>query len=174
VFPGHERELSALRRWLAELLPPCAARDDVAAVATELASNALKHTRSGRGGWFGVEVTWHPQAERVAVADRGGPSAPRVIDDPVAEHGRGLLLVRGLSVRTGTTGDRRGRLVWADVAWPEHEGGLHAPDPQCDLGSAGQYTPIRPRNRVAAEEHSSRDRCLIAALCLAWDSDVRE
>jgi serine/threonine-protein kinase RsbW len=119
VFPGHAGELSVLRRWLAELLPPCAARDDVAAVATELASNAVKHTRSGRGGWFAVEVTWHPQAVRVAVADCGGPLEPRVLDDPAAEHGRGLLIVRGLSVRTGMTGDWRGRLVWADVAWPD-------------------------------------------------------
>jgi hypothetical protein len=53
----------------------------------------------------------------VAVADCGGAAEPRVIDDPAGERGRGLLLVRGLSVRTGFTGDPRGRLVWAHIAW---------------------------------------------------------
>jgi hypothetical protein len=88
-------------------------------VATELASNAIRHTTSGRGGWFAAEVTWHASAVQVAVADGGGPAEPHVIDDPGGEHGRGLLLVRGLSVRTGFTGDQRGRLVWAQIAWDE-------------------------------------------------------
>jgi len=117
VFPGEERQVSVVRRWLAGLLPECPARDDVAAVATELAGNAVRHTASGRGGYFAVEVTWQPSAVRVAVADHGTPSAPRLIDDPVGEHGRGLLVVRGLSARTGVAGDHRGRLVWADVPW---------------------------------------------------------
>jgi serine/threonine-protein kinase RsbW len=121
VFPGEERQLAPLRRWLAELLPPCTTRDDVTAVATELASNAIRHTRSGHGGWFAVETTWNPQTVRIAVADCGGPSEPHVVDDPAAEHGRGLLVVRGLSARTGAAGDHRGRLVWADIAWPEQD-----------------------------------------------------
>jgi anti-sigma regulatory factor (Ser/Thr protein kinase) len=117
-FPGHQRELSALRRWLSSLLPQCPARDDVLSVASELGSNALEHTASGNpGGWFAVEITWHPKAVLVAVADCGGPAQPRVIDDPDGERGRGLLLVKGLTVRTGWTGDGRGRLVWAQVAW---------------------------------------------------------
>jgi Histidine kinase-like ATPase domain len=117
VFPGHEREFFALRRWLESLLPECPARDDVASVATELGTNAVRHTASGRGGWFAVEITWHRQTVRVEVADGGAPGGPRVIDDLAADHGRGLLVVRGLSVRTGVCGDHRGRLVWADVPW---------------------------------------------------------
>src|SRR5713226_6853778 len=41
VFPGEERQLGMLRRWLAELLPDCPSRDDVASGATELGSNAI-------------------------------------------------------------------------------------------------------------------------------------
>jgi len=119
VFPGEERQLGLLRRWLESLLPACPARDDVACVATELGTNAIVHTASGRGGWFAVEITWHRPVVRVAVADCGAPDGPRVIDDPEGEHGRGLLVVRGLSVRTGACGDQRGRLVWADVAWDD-------------------------------------------------------
>lgn len=119
VFPGEERQLGLLRRWLELLLPECPARSDVACVATELGTNAVRHTASGRDGWFAVEITWHRQAVRVAVADGGAPGAPQVLDDPAAEHGRGLLVVRGLSIRTGVCGDHRGRLVWADVPWDD-------------------------------------------------------
>jgi serine/threonine-protein kinase RsbW len=117
VFAGDERQLSVLRRWLEYLLPPCPARHDVTAVVSELGANAIKHTASGRGGWFAVEVTWLGPVVRVAVADSGGPAEPHVIDEPAGEHGRGLLLVRGLAARTGWCGDQRGRLIWADVPW---------------------------------------------------------
>ena len=125
LFHGEERQLGVLRRWLASVLPECPARDDVISVATELGSNALRHTASGRGGLFAVGVTWHESTVRVAVADCGSPTEPHVIEDPAAEHGRGLLLVLGLSVRTGVTGDHRGRVVWADIAWA----GPNAPAP---------------------------------------------
>jgi anti-sigma regulatory factor (Ser/Thr protein kinase) len=119
-FPGHRRELSQLRRWLSSLLPDCPARDDVLSIASELGSNAIQHTASGQpDGWFAVEITWRRSVVQVAVADCGGPAEPRVIADPGGEHGRGLLLVQGLSVRTGWTGDSRGRLVWADVLWDD-------------------------------------------------------
>jgi hypothetical protein len=128
VFPGEARQLAALRRWLSSLLPDCPARDDVLSVATELGGNAIQHTDSGRdGGWFAVEVTWQESAVQVAVADRGGAADPRVIDDPAGERGRGLLLVRGLSLRTGFTGDQRGRLVWAHIAWDDPAPASHPP-----------------------------------------------
>jgi len=120
VFPGCERELSRLRRWLSSLLPDCPERDEVLSIATELATNALEHTASGApGGTFAVEVTWHRSVMLVAVADGGSPGEPRVIEDLDGERGRGLLLVRGLSARTGWTGDERGRVVWAQIAWPD-------------------------------------------------------
>jgi Histidine kinase-like ATPase domain len=116
-FPGEERQLGVLRRWLASLLPPSAARDDVVTVANELGSNAILHTFSGRGGVFAVEVTWSGPVVRVAVADSGALGEPREADDPVGVHGRGLLLVRGLSARRGVWGDHCARLVWAEVPW---------------------------------------------------------
>ncbi len=117
AFPGEGAQLGALRRWLASLLPAGPATDDLVLVATELAGNAICHTASGQGGWFAVEVTWCQSAVRIGVTDRGGPSRPRGIEDPAAERGRGLLLVRALSVRTGVCDAGQGRLVWADVRW---------------------------------------------------------
>lgn len=137
VFPGHERELSNMRRWLSLLLPDCPARDNVLSVATELGSNAIQHTASGQGGSFTVEITWRPSTAQVTVADFGSPAEPHVIDEPTGECGRGLLLVRGLSVRTGHTGDQRGRLVWAQIPWD-------GPSPAVPASSQDPYqTAIR-------------------------------
>jgi hypothetical protein len=117
VFPGENRQLRVLRGWLATLLPECPERHDVLAVATELASNAVKHTASGRGGSFAVAVMGGSQVMRVAVADGGAEAGPRMNEEPVGESGRGLLIVRGLSARTGACGDAHGRLVWAEISW---------------------------------------------------------
>ena len=121
-----------LRRWLAGLLPPCSSRDDVVTVAVELATNAVKFSSRGRGGSFTVEVTWHGSVVRVAVTDGGAPEGPRLIDDPLGDHGRGLLMVRALSARTGVCGDHRGRLVWAEISWTGDRAAVPLP-------SAGGY-----------------------------------
>jgi hypothetical protein len=120
AFRGEEGQLSQLRAWIRSLLPECSARDDVVSVANELGANAIRHTASGRGGWFITEITWFTQTVRVAVADYGAPAGPRLVSDPSADHGRGLIVIRGLAARTGVVGDTRGRLVWADIVW--HDG----------------------------------------------------
>lgn len=117
VFRGEARELGALRRFLAEILPECPARDDVMCVATELGSNALRHTASGHGGEFAVEIAWDASLVHVAVRDGGAPTGPRAAADPMKEDGRGLVIVGGLSLRYGVDGGECGRLVWADVPW---------------------------------------------------------
>lgn len=121
VFPGDGRQLRVLRRWLESVLPGCEARDDLASVATELASNAIRHTRSGWGGCFAVEIAVGQHCVRVAVTDNGAPEGPRLVDDPDAETGRGLLLVRALAERTGIRGDQRSRMVWAELPWPAEQ-----------------------------------------------------
>lgn len=62
VFPGQEAELRQVRYWLGELLPDCPARGDVVTVTIELAANAIRHSASGLGGFFAVELSWlaHP------------------------------------------------------------------------------------------------------------------
>jgi serine/threonine-protein kinase RsbW len=117
VFPGHKAQLGVVRRWLESLLPACGARDDVVSVTNELAGNAVLHSNSGRGGCFAVEVTWHALLVQVAVADSGAEAGPHVIDDPLMENGRGLRMVQELSVRTGVSGGRHGRVVWATLLW---------------------------------------------------------
>ena len=137
VFPGEASQLSALRRWLTSFLPDSESRDDLVSVATELASNAIRHTRSGQGGQFAVEIGCHEDRILVAVTDGGAPDGPELITDPDGEHGRGLVLVRALAIRTGVEGDHRSRLVWAEVPFLDAGPQLEPPMPTA-LSGAGQ------------------------------------
>jgi hypothetical protein len=56
VFPGEECQLRVMRRWLTAGLPGCPVLDDVVSVASELGSNAIRHSATGRDGKFIVEV----------------------------------------------------------------------------------------------------------------------
>jgi hypothetical protein len=116
LFRGQEGELCQLRRWLTGLLPDTSARDDLISVAVELGTNAIQHTASGTGGWFTVEVACLGPVIRVAVTDEGAPGAPCVNEDPLSDRGRGLVIVRALSVSSGVCGNTRGRTVWAEIA----------------------------------------------------------
>jgi hypothetical protein len=147
AFSGEERSLRTLRHWLASLLPACPSRDDVIGVAHELGSNAIRHTASGRGGKFAVEVIWSQALVRVTVADGGAATGPRLIDDPVAEHGRGLQLVHGLASRTGVIGNRQGRLVWAEIPWAIP-----------NLATARHDDPAEPEAPLPADRVTGRGR----------------
>lgn len=114
-FPGHPSQLRLMRAWLKSLLAPGTIRDDARSIATELAANAIRHTISGHGGHFAVELTTSPGSVRIAVADEGGPTEPQLTRDPEAESGRGLLLVQGLAASVGVVGEKSDRTVWAEL-----------------------------------------------------------
>jgi anti-sigma regulatory factor (Ser/Thr protein kinase) len=105
-----------VRRFVAELLAGHPDHDDVALCATELATNAIRHTASGRGGLFATELSWAGMTIRLAVADGGAPTGPAIRQhDPAVldEAGRGLDVVARLSDSYGVEGDHRGRVIWA-------------------------------------------------------------
>ncbi|MFF6779184.1 ATP-binding protein [Streptomyces sp. NPDC012637] len=101
--------------------PACATAEAAALVVAELAANAVTHGRvSGRGfrltltvtdadadaGTLRIEVT-DPRGERALPP--GSPTAT-----PLAESGRGLLLVDALATRWGTAPyPPSGKTVWA-------------------------------------------------------------
>ncbi|MBG0818679.1 ATP-binding protein [Planomonospora sp. ID82291] len=125
------------------LLPACPARDDLLLVADELAANAVRHTASGNDGRFATEITWSGTLVRVAVTDGGASGEPHLVDDPMAEHGRGLCLVKAISRQMGMSGDTRGRTVWAEIAWDgpgiapaDH----HPPDTAAIAGTQAELT----------------------------------
>ena len=148
TFRGIPASVPEARRFVAELLPGCPAREVLTMCVSELATNAIAHTDSGNGGVFIVEVDLpHPGTARLAVTDEGsdslpavGPlpsaplsSAPLPLADPLAsvaslpladpldslaEGGRGLALVAASTTRWGYADAHPGRTVWAESCWP--------------------------------------------------------
>jgi serine/threonine-protein kinase RsbW len=104
--------------YLDSLRCPAEAAEDILVCASELATNAVLHSRSGLpGGHFSVEIARTGQSIRVTVADSGGPWSNCANDDVDAECGRGLRVVAALSADTGITGDEAGRMAWFRRRW---------------------------------------------------------
>jgi hypothetical protein len=138
VFSGEERILRALRDWLASLLPACPSRDDVISVANELASNAIRHTASGRGGKYAVEITCSQAVVRVTVADGGAPTGP---------------------LRTGVIGNRHGRLVWAEIPWTVPSLAAAQQDGPTGTGDASPSEPTRTCSPCPFDVGPAESRC---------------
>ncbi len=165
VFPGQEEELRSTRYWLAGLLPDYPSRADVLTVATELAANAVRHSASGRGGYFAVEISWlaRPATIRIAVADGGGPASPAGLAalslpgtslpavESLTESGRGLRLVRALALRAGMCGDER-----AGWSGPTCDGTpTTSPSRASRTGTAPRCAMCRPCWRPATRKRPS-------------------
>jgi serine/threonine-protein kinase RsbW len=115
-FPGRAEQASAARRFVDRTLTDHPRAEDAVLCVSELAANAILHSRSGRpGGSFEIQVSQYPGGRlRVAVTDQGGPWAPD--PDGRVHHGRGLLVVRYLAARWGISGSATsGRTVWLDL-----------------------------------------------------------
>jgi hypothetical protein len=108
-----------------------------------LCANAIRHTASGRGGAFIVEVA-RPRdgVARVAVTDDGGPSVPEPgAPGPMAESGRGLAMVAACTSRWGYAEAYPGRTVWAEACWPV---AVPAPAPAPAPARNRSYQPRPP------------------------------
>ena len=133
-FPGVENQVQQVRHWIEDLLPPCDPLADLVLMASELCSNAIVHTRSGKpGGRFTVDVEWSGETARVVIGDQGSPTAPAITPKAqdgtwADECGRGLWLVDELADGWGTASHLGNRWVWIDVQW-QAKGGppLQAP-----------------------------------------------
>lgn len=113
VFPGRPDQVSRARhevtRYLGDGHP---AAEAAALVVSELAANAVLHSRS-RHGLFTVRAQTSPGCLRVEVADAGGPWEPGGDRD----GGRGLVIVAVLAAGCGVDGDAGGRTAWATITW---------------------------------------------------------
>lgn len=117
VFPGRADQVREVRASLGRALAGCPMADDVVLAASELAANAVQHSRSREpGGRFTVRAGIHPADYlRLEVEDGGGPWSELPGTD---ERGRGLGIVDVLSSQWGIEDDELGRVVWARFDWP--------------------------------------------------------
>lgn len=114
TFPGRPEQACAVRQFVAALLPDRPRLDEVLLAVGELVANALRHTKSGRGGVFAVDVLHATDGTAVAVTDEGGPDEPVARDAAeLAECGRGLRTVSLLADSWGWHGNHSGRTVMA-------------------------------------------------------------
>ena len=95
TFPATPDQVPQTRCFLAGILDGCEAAEDALLCLSELASNAILHSRSaGPGGRFAVRVSQAPGWLKVEVTDEGGPWALRPAS---GVHGRGLDIVKALA-----------------------------------------------------------------------------
>jgi two-component sensor histidine kinase len=121
-YPGKPASVPAARQLLRCVLSWSPRADDLELIVSELMSNAIQHTPSGRdGGTVALTIRWTPGAARIELEDDGTGHWGTARHDPFAECGRGLMLVSALADGTGhdITPDRHHR-VWAEVTWPHY------------------------------------------------------
>jgi len=167
TFRGTPASVPQARRFAAELLAGCPAREVLLICVSEFCTNAIMHTASGNGGVFTVEVDCpRDGVARVAVTDEGARTTPatptaRATPSPtdsaapakpsvpaagaldlMAEGGRGLALVAACTSRWGYADAYPGRTVWAEACWP-----VGVPSPGQDqpgTSSCRSRSPIPP------------------------------
>lgn len=150
AFPGTPRQVGEARRFVASLLAGSPFCEDAVVVVSELFTNALLHTDSGKpGGLAVVQVTRWLLGVRVAVTDQGSVKQP-VIGDGLSccEGGRGLYLVSCLAEQLSWHDDPSGRTICAVLGARPPE--LRRPQPR---GQASE-SPGLPQ---PPDHHADRD-----------------
>ncbi|GGL07384.1 hypothetical protein GCM10014719_06840 [Planomonospora parontospora subsp. antibiotica] len=118
-FPGNAASVSRTREWARDSLSgrlSAPVLDDLLLLLSELATNAVVHSDSGRtaSGRVTVRLVLSPGAVHVEVTDDGsaaGVPAVRVAE-PDDDGGRGLWLVDLLATEWGYRRDEAGGSVW--------------------------------------------------------------
>lgn len=124
AFAGEPVSVAEARRFVRQALDgvaPASVCDDAAVCVSELATNAVRHTRSGEadGGYRVVLETGPGGRVHVEVCDQGADSVPQVLLGGT-ESGRGLWMCACLGV-VGYSPDRSpdaARRVWVDLPHP--------------------------------------------------------
>jgi DNA-binding XRE family transcriptional regulator/anti-sigma regulatory factor (Ser/Thr protein kinase) len=116
-FPGRPDQVREARAFLQGILGDCPVADAALLVCSELAANAVQHSRSARpGGAFTVRAQFRPDAWAwVEVQDDGGRWAAGNPDAP--ERGRGLIIVDELASYWDIREDVS-RVICARLDWP--------------------------------------------------------
>lgn len=92
---------------------------DAALVLAELVTNALRHGSPLNDGGLSLAWDWGEERLHLHVSDGGARTEPTAqMAEPQATNGRGLAIVRALSVAWGVERARATTTVWASLAAP--------------------------------------------------------
>jgi anti-sigma regulatory factor (Ser/Thr protein kinase) len=119
AIPGRGEQVRVARAFVAGVLRKLAGADEatldnVALLTSELVTNAIRHSRSGRsGGSVRLAVLAVPDGIRVEVTDAGSAvGSPVVKDDVYTCDGHGLFLVEAVADQWGHRPAGTGTTVW--------------------------------------------------------------
>jgi anti-sigma regulatory factor (Ser/Thr protein kinase) len=131
-YPGLPATVNHVRRDVRAVLGPCPeiVADDLELVVSELANNAIRHSRSGAdGGTYTVRIS-HQATDKVPhiwveVNDQGSPSWDGILR-PAPTHG--LAVIEHLSTWMGSEDGPQGqRTVYARLEYRADGTPLHGP-----------------------------------------------
>jgi anti-sigma regulatory factor (Ser/Thr protein kinase) len=123
TIPGRAEHVAEARAFVGRTLGAEGAETDLAILLTsELVTNSIQHSRSGRnGGTITITLIAVPDGIRGEVIDEGGATDPMLSSSQagptvLAENGRGLQLVQMLSARWSFAHDEAGTVTWFELA----------------------------------------------------------
>lgn len=112
VFLPTPQAAAQARRFVLDVLDADDAWFDAALITSELATNAIRHTKTA----FRLTVSTSGRSVRIEVED-ASPHLPRVAEAKTdAISGRGMAIVQRVASDWGHTDTSHGKVVWAELA----------------------------------------------------------
>lgn len=119
IYPGKPDQVHMARAGVSEYLRDCPMADDVIAMVSELAANAVLHSRSGHpDGTFTVRAQHAPGKYVYAEVEDDGSDWHGDLARS-AERPHGLYLVQALSVTCGVERCENANIVWFTIDYPD-------------------------------------------------------
>lgn len=118
TYPGTEDQPGHVRAALRPLLRDCPMANDVLLIMSELAANAVRHSKSREhGGTFTARLVNLPGEYVLGEIEDGGSNWAGDLPGS-ARDASGLFLVLNIAAACGVSGHRRKRLVWFCMRYP--------------------------------------------------------
>ncbi len=116
-LPGRPDQVARARRWISqELGRGHPLHDDCVLLTSEIATNAVLHSRTGAGGAFTLDLSHSDKRVYVSVRDEGSAEPPCACHAaPSAANGRGLPLLEALARRWGLIREAGANEVWFEL-----------------------------------------------------------
>jgi len=139
---GEPEQVSRVRGFVTKTLRsaalPSIDSDAATLLTSELVTNAILHTDSGRpGGAVTVVVLKLPDGVLIEVVDDGSPGTPVVKSDALAGEGQGLYLVQQMASQWGYLRDSDGTTVWFHITADDRAASPADPPAPADQQHAG-------------------------------------
>jgi hypothetical protein len=113
TIPRHAAEVAGVRRFVAKTLGDRPETATALLLTSEAVTNSVIHTD---GPTVTVVVIETHDGLRLEVTDSGADTVPTIHDGgDLREDGRGVLLLRRLSVRSGFNADESGLTYWFEL-----------------------------------------------------------